>query len=153
MSGPLSPRIVGGIDGVQGQELALELDDGRHAGGVHRAHDGDRLAGEEALIQLPGDPIDTHDVVVPDAAGLADLERLADLGLVEVVGARMVSVDGGRRATEEPGMGRLMIALDEGAKAGVELFERQLAFAEDQGLGWSSRMPRRWHAVARTSPR
>lgn len=72
---------------MQRQELALQLHVGRHARRMHRAHDGDGLARQEALIELPGDAVDTYDVIVTDAAILADLERLLDLRFVEVVGA------------------------------------------------------------------
>src|SRR6185437_7202622 len=147
---PLAPCVALRIDGVEHQALALVLDPRRLTGRDEAASDGDDLAGEVALIELPEDAVDRDDVVARDAAPGALGERDAERLLVE---SALAGGTGGvhlhRALAHQARVGRGVIALvEEGAERGVDVPERGDG-AEVIEASLSQRAPESLHLAAR----
>src|SRR5439155_23374284 len=97
--------VARGVHAVQVIAFALVLDV-RDLGRVQPgAHDGDDAAGEEALLQLEGDPVDVERGVAADTTALVDSKRTAkDVLRDALLGgiALLAGPDGAGSASEEP---------------------------------------------------
>jgi hypothetical protein len=141
---PWTVRIGNGVDGKQGQTLAVVLDPRGLRGMDQRAGDGDHAAGEEALVELPRLAVDGHRGVAAHATALADGERGAQHVLGDGVGAAVVLglvPHGARRATQECGVWRdVVVLVEEGAETDLDVVQRADA-AEIVEAGYAERAP------------
>ncbi len=117
--------VLARVDGAEDVADPFVLDP-RGLGGVdHASGDGDELSGEESLIGLPVLAVHGDGGVTPNASADVHGECVAEFGFIEVVGPCGGGEDRLRRLAHKRSVrGAMVVLVEEGAEAHVEVVER-----------------------------
>src|SRR5690606_17231283 len=139
-----------GVDAPQRERAPLVLDPRRALGVEERAGDGDHLAREEALLELPLDAADAQRSVAADATACAAVRRAVELALGRGAWLRSPALDALARALAHAAAVRRAVvgAAEPREQAPLHVVERAVLAEVIEAL-LAQRAPEALHLAAR----